>query len=75
MYNYEKYTDRLQYICNNAYIIYLTAQGHPMSIFGKYLFGRRFEILNSRNIFLYNFLPACLSKDFRTSKNGIIAHF
>ena len=28
------------------------AQGHPASIFGKYLFGRRFEIWNFRNIFL-----------------------
>ena len=25
-------------------------QGHPSSIFGKYLFGRRFEIYNFRNI-------------------------
>ena len=33
------------------YIIYNNSQGHPTSFFGKYLFGRRFEIQNFRNIF------------------------
>ena len=36
-------------------------QGHPTTIFGKYLFGRRFEVYNFRNIFAKNFLPVCLS--------------
>ena len=76
MYNYEKYTDRLQYICNNAYIIYLTAQGHPMSIFGKYLFGRRFEIQNFRNICCKtSCLPASPGIFEKLQKNRIIVHF
>ena len=28
----------------------ITRQGHPTAIFGKYLFGRLFEIYNFRNI-------------------------
>ena len=28
----------------------MTVRGHPTSIFGKYLFGRRFKIYNFRNI-------------------------
>ena len=36
-------------------------QGHPTTIFGKYLFGRRFEIQNFRSIFFQNFLLVCLS--------------
>ena len=50
-------------------------QGHPASIFGKYLFGRRFEIWNFRNIFCkISCLPSS-PRIFEHLKNGIIAHF
>ena len=49
-------------------------QGHPTSIFGKYLFGRRFEIYNFRSICCkISCLPAC-PRIFEHLKNGIIAH-
>ena len=54
-----------------------TCQGHPTSIFGKYLltFGKRFEIWNFRNICCkISCLPAC-PRIFEHLKNGIIAHF
>ena len=51
------------------------AQAHPTSIFGKYLFGIRFEILNFRNICCkISSLPAS-PRIFEHLKNGIIAHF
>ena len=37
------------------------SQGHPTSIFGKYLFGRRFEISRIFGTFVVKFLLACLS--------------
>ena len=50
-------------------------QGHPTSIFGKYLFGRRFEIQNFRNICCkISCLPAS-PRILKHPKNGIIAHF
>ena len=53
----------------------LPFQAHPTSIFGKYLFGRKFEIYNFRNIcFKISCLPAS-PRIFEGLKNGIIAHF
>ena len=50
-------------------------QGHPTSIFGKYLFGRRFEIYNFRNICCkISCLPAS-PRTFEHLKNSIFAHF
>ena len=50
-------------------------QGHPTTIFGKYLFGRRFEISNFRNICRQiSCLPAS-PRIYEHLKNGIIAHF
>ena len=50
-------------------------QGHPTSVFGKYLFGRRFEIYNFQNICCkISCLPAS-PKIFEHLKNGIIAYF
>ena len=52
-------------------------QGHSTSIFGKYLFGRRFEIQaeNFRNICCkISHLPAS-PRIFEHLQNGIIAHF
>ena len=50
-------------------------QGHPTSIFGKYLFGRRFEIQSFRNICCkISCLPAS-PRIFEHLKKGIIAHF
>ena len=50
-------------------------QGHPTTIFGKYLFGRRFAIYNFRNICCkISCLPAS-PRIFEHLKNGIIAHF
>ena len=55
--------------------MYPSWQGHPTSIFGKYLFGRRFEIYNFRNICCkISCLPAS-PRIFEHLKNGIIAHF
>ena len=52
-----------------------TIQGHPTTIFGKYLFGRRFQIQNFRNICCkISCLPAS-PRIFELLKNGIIAHF
>ena len=50
-------------------------QGHPMSIFQKYLFGRRFEIQNFRNICCK---ISCLPTSpgiFKHLKSGIHAHY
>ena len=48
---------------------------HATSIFGKYLFGRLFEIQNFRNISCeISCLPAS-PKIFEHLKNGIIPHF
>ena len=56
----------------NNWIMFLIVQGHPTSVFGKYLFGRRFEI---RNICCkISCLPAS-PRIFEHLKNGIIAHF
>ena len=50
-------------------------QGHPTTIFGKYLFGGRFEIHNFRNIcYKISCLPAP-PRIFEHLNNGIIAHF
>ena len=50
-------------------------QGHPTAIFGKYLFGRRFEIYNFRNICCkISCLPAS-PRIFEHLQNGIITHF
>ena len=50
-------------------------QGHPTSIFRKYLFGRQFEIWNFRNICCkINCLPAS-PRIFEHLKNGIITRF
>ena len=50
-------------------------QGHPTTIFGKYLFGRRFEIYNFRNICCkISCLPAS-PRIFEHLNNGIIAYF
>ena len=50
-------------------------QGHPTAIFGKYLFGRRFEIQNLRNICCkISCLPAS-PRIFEHQQNGIITHF
>ena len=60
-------------ICQKQFKIF--HQGHPMSIFGKYLFGRRFEIYNFRNICCkISCLPAS-PRIFEHLKSGIIAHF
>ena len=49
-------------------------QGHPTSIFGKYLFGGQFEIWSFRNICCkISCLPAS-PRIFEHLKNGIIAH-
>ena len=56
-------------------LIILMQQGHPTTIFGKYLFGRRFAIYNFRNICCkISCLPAS-PRIFEHLKNGIIAHF
>ena len=56
-------------------IIIAIYQGQPTSIFGKYLFGRRFEIYNFRNICCkISCLPAS-PRIFERLRSGIIAHF
>ena len=54
---------------------YDTKQGHPTSIFGKYLFGRRFEIRNVRNICCKMSCLPVSPRIFENLINGIIAHF
>ena len=49
-------------------------RGHPMSIFGKYLFERRFEIWNFRNICCKIFCLPASPRIFEHLKNDIIAH-
>ena len=50
-------------------------QGHATSIFGKYLFGRRFEISNFRNICCeISCLPAS-PRIFKHLRTGIIADY
>ena len=52
-----------------------TLQGRPTTIFGKYLFQRRFAIYNFQNICCkISCLPAS-PRIFEHLKNGIIAHF
>ena len=56
-------------------VVWLPNQGHPTSIFGKYLFGRWFKIYSFRNICCkLSCLPAS-PRIFAHLKNGIIAHF
>ena len=56
-------------------IVFKVHQGHPTSIFGKYLFVRRFEIQNFQNSCCkISSLPAS-PRIFEHLKNGIIAHF
>ena len=50
-------------------------QEHPTSIFGKYLFGRRFEMQNLRNIFCKISCLPTSPRILESLKNGIIAHF
>ena len=50
-------------------------QGHPTSIFGNYLFGRRFEIQNFRNICCKMSCLSASPRIFEQLINGIIAHF
>ena len=50
-------------------------QGHPTSIFGKFLLGRRFEVENFRNIFCKIYCLPAYPRIFEHLKNGIIAHF
>jgi len=50
-------------------------QEHPTSIFGKYLFGRQFQIWNFRNICCkISCLPAS-PRIFEQLQDGIITHF
>ena len=49
-------------------ILSCTYQGHPTSIFRKYLFGRRFEIQNFLNICCKISCLAASSRIFRTSE-------
>ena len=53
----------------------LFTQGHPTTIFGKYLFGRRIEIQNFRNICCKISCLSASPRIFEHLKNGIIAHF
>ena len=63
------------WVNNNKYMYFSNTPGHPLSIFGKYLFGWRFEIWNFRNICCkISCLPAS-PRIFEHLKNGIIAHF
>ena len=50
-------------------------QGRPTSIFGKYLFGRRFETWNFRNICCKISCFPAFPRIFEHLKNGVIAHF
>ena len=50
-------------------------QGHPTTIFGKYLFGRRFEIQNFRKICCKIYCLPTSPRIFEHLKHGIIAHF
>ena len=53
-----------------------TNQGHSTTIFGKYLFGRRFVLYNFRNICCYiPCLPASPKFLNPPQKKGLIAHF
>ena len=49
-------------------------QGHPTSIFGKYLFGRRFEIQKFRNICCKISCLLASPRIFEHLKKGKIAH-
>ena len=70
------------YFIIHEYLLFCN-QGHPTSIFGKYLFGRLFETLEDYlryKIFGTFFVKfrACLPRSpriFEHLKNGIIAHF
>ena len=50
-------------------------QGQQTTIFRKYLFGRRFEIYNFRNICCKISCLPVSPRIFEHLKNGIIAHF
>ena len=50
-------------------------QGHPTAIFGKYLFGRRFETNNFRNICCKIYCLPASPRVFEHLKKGIITHF
>ena len=52
---------------------FITNQGHPASIFGKYLFERRFE--NFRNICCKIYCSPISPRIFEHLRNGIITHF
>ena len=56
-------------------VMYREIQGHRKSVFGKYLFGRRFEIQNFRNICFKTFCLPASTRIFEHLKNVIIAHF
>ena len=56
-------------------VIVKERQEHPATFSGKYLFGRRFEIYNFRNICCkISCLPAS-PRIFEELKNGITVHF
>ena len=52
-----------------------TKHEHPTPIFGKYLYGRRFEIQNFRNIFCKIFCLPASTRIFEPLKSGVIAQF
>ena len=56
-------------------VMYREIQVHRKSVFGKYLFGRRFEIQNFRNICCKTFCLPASTRIFEHLKNVIIAHF
>ena len=60
---------------SKVFKLLLIKQGHPTSIFGKYLVRRRFEIQNFGNICCkISCLPAS-ARIFEHLKNGISPHF
>ena len=64
----------LTYLSDKACHVH-KSQGHPTSIFGKYLFGRRFEIYNFRNICCKISCLSASPKIFEHLNNGIISYF
>ena len=54
---------------------FITNQGHPASIFGKYLFERRFEIWNFRNICCKIYCLPVSPRIFEHPRNGLITLF
>ena len=53
--------------------LFVKWQGHPTSIFGKYLIGSRFEIYNFRNICCKIFCLLASPRIFEHLKIGLIA--